>query len=338
MSTNLAELLSNVSVEAPMAYEKLRLFPLKLNRESGLRYLTLDDAAREKLVTVEETSAAGSVPTLRVRNDAKDRLLIVDGSTLIGAKQNRVVNLSLMLAPESVTEIPVSCVERGRWSMATPAFAAGGLSDKGLREKMCRGATDSLREKQEVSPDQGVVWGHVEEMLVACKAASPTRAYHAIHEKMARGLADCETHLPFPPQACGVAVEIDGALQGVDLFDKPKTLQQLWPRLVRSYFVSAVDRKLSGGAKRDVKEFLKHALASKQESYEPVGVGTTVRLTNAEGVGAALICEGKLVHLSLFANEAPTTIGEPAPNQIRENQTPPTRPNVTDRSWWRFWA
>src|SRR6266478_2538129 len=113
MSTNLAELLSNVSIEAPMGYGKLRLFPLKLEPKSDLQYLTLDDAVREKVVTIEEKSVAGSVPKLRVRNRAKDRLLIVDGSTLIGAKQNRVVNLSLMLAPDSLTEIPVSCVERG---------------------------------------------------------------------------------------------------------------------------------------------------------------------------------------------------------------------------------
>jgi hypothetical protein len=346
MSTNLAELLSSVTVEAPMQYQKLRLFPVKLNLKSDLHYLTLDDATREKLVAIEETSTAGSVPKLRVRNLAKDLLLIVDGSTLIGAKQNRVVNLSLMLAPESVTEIPVSCVEHGRWSMATPAFAQGDFTDKGLREKMCRGSTDSLREKHEVSPDQGVVWGHVEEMLGACKAASPTRAYHAIHEKMARDLADCDTHVPFPPHACGAAVEIDGALQGVDLFDKPNTLCQLWPRLVRGYFLSALNRKLSPGAKMDVREFLQHALASKQESYEPVGVGTTVRLTNAEAVGAALICEGKLVHLSLFAKE--TRGSEPPRSEPPRSEPPRTeqpvnqilqaRQNVPRRSWWRFWA
>ena len=72
---------------------------------------------------------------------------------------------------------------------------------------------------------------------------------------------------------------------------------------------------------------------------EPVGVGTTVRLTNAEAVGAALICEGKLVHLSLFAKETPRTAGgEPGPNPIQENQDPPTGPNVSGRSWWRSWA
>jgi hypothetical protein len=336
MSTNLAELLSNVSIEAPMGYGKLRLFPLKLEPESDLQYLTLDDAAKEKLVTIEETCAAGSVPKLRVRNDAKDRLLIVDGSTLVGAKQNRVVNLSLMLAPVSLTEIPVSCVERGRWSYATPSFAQGGFSDNVLREKMCRGANASLREKKEVSVDQGMVWADVEEKLLAFKAASPTGAYHAIHEKMERELMDCETHLPFPEHACGVAVEIDGTLRAVDLFDKPNTLRQFWPRLVKSYFVSALKGDVRSGSKADVKTFLEHAFGSKQESYEPVGIGTTIRLTNAEAVGAALVCEGKFVHLSLFAKE--THGSEPPRTQQPVNQILQARQNVPRRSWWRFWA
>jgi len=336
MSTNLSELMSNVSVEAPLSYQKLRLWPLRFNQKSDLQYLTLDDATREKLVEIEETSAAGSVPKLRVRNHAKDRLLIVDGSTLIGAKQNRVVNLSLMLAPESVTEIPVSCVERGRWSYANAGFALGGFSDNTLRGKMCRGATASLQEKEEVSVDQGEVWDDVEEKLLACKAASPTRDYHAIHEKMERELMDCETHLPFPEQACGVAVEIAGTLRAVDLFDKPNTLRQFWPRLVKSYSVSTLMGDVRSGSKVGVKAFLEHALASKQESYEPVGIGTTIRLTNAEAVGATLVCEGKFVHLSLFAKE--TRGGEPPRTEQPVNQIIQAKQNVSRRPWWKFWV
>jgi len=201
---------------------------------------------------------------------------------------------------------------------------------------MCRGATASLQEKEEVSIDQGEVWADVEERLLACKAVAPTRDYHAIHEKMERELMDCETHLPFPEHACGVAVEISGTLRAVDLFDKPDTLRQFWPRLVKSYSVSALMGDVRSGSKAGVKAFLEHALASKQESYEPVGIGTTIRLTNAEAMGAALVCEKKIVHLSIFAKE--TQGSEPLQTEQPVNQIIQTRPNIPRRSWWRFWA
>jgi hypothetical protein len=339
MSTNHCDFLSNISVDAPLGYQKLRLWPLRFNRESDLQYLTLDDAVREKQVAIEEVSAAGSVPSLLIRNLGNHLLLIVDGSTLVGAKQNRVVNLSMMLAPSSVTEIPVSCVERGRWSFQTPHFAPGCISDNGLRGKMCLGTTDSLRDKKKVAMDQGAVWGHVEGMLGAFKAASPTRAYHAIHEKMDRDLKDCETHLPFPEHACGVAVQIDGTVRAVDLFDKPSTLRQLWPRLVKSYYLSSLKNGFPSRSENDVKTFLKHAFASKQESYESVGIGTTMRLTNAEIAGAALICEDQLVHLSLFAKEKEKTHGsESAQTFHPQNQIHDAGQGVSRRAWWRFWA
>ena len=49
---------------------------------------------------------------------------ILDGEVLVGAKQNRVANLSIMLPPATDTVIPVSCVEACRWSYASDNFQA----------------------------------------------------------------------------------------------------------------------------------------------------------------------------------------------------------------------
>ena len=164
MTANLRELLSELALGTPTGYQKLRIVHLRLRNTSDLEYLTLDEASAA-LVTIEESSSSGSVPKLRVRNRAKGRVFIPDGSTLTGAKQNRVVNLSVLLAPESVTVIPVSCVERGRWSSLTRHCSPSGVSDSALRAMMCRGATDSLRKSGSIGIDQVAVWNYVEGML-----------------------------------------------------------------------------------------------------------------------------------------------------------------------------
>jgi hypothetical protein len=340
MIPNLGNLLSDLSVDEPVAWSRVRLHPLRLRSEGNLDYLTFGDGAAEGSVTVEETSASGSVPELRVRNRAKCRVFIPEGSTLIGAKQNRIVNLSVLLAPESVTLIPVSCVERGRWQMQTAHFAAGGFADSPLRAKMCKGATEGLKRVGKVQVSQGEVWSHVDDMLCCAGAASPTAAYHALYEKWEPELAEYQARLRLPESACGVAVEIDGALEAVDLFDKPSTLQKLWPRLASSYLFAALRAGTAEGQKTDVRDFLVRVLSSKGECYQPIGVGTTIRLTNAEAVGAALVCEGQLVHLSAFAD------GAPQPKTVRQpmQQAQITRPEGGSirveraRPWWRFWA
>lgn len=64
---------------------------------------------------VTEVSEAGSVPFLQVANGADRPLLLVDGEELIGAKQNRILNTTVLVAAHAEVTIPVSCVERGRW-------------------------------------------------------------------------------------------------------------------------------------------------------------------------------------------------------------------------------
>jgi hypothetical protein len=339
MTANLRELLSELSIEAPIGYQRLRIIPLRPEGTSGLEYLTFDDSLAA-LVTIEESSPSGSVPELRVRNRAKNRVFIPDGSTLTGAKQNRVVNLSIMVAPESVTLIPVSCVERGRWRLLSPQFAVGGFADSPLRAKMCRGATESLKRSGKVNVDQGEVWRHVDDMLQSAGTSSPTAAYHALYEKWQPDLSDCEARLRLPKNVSGVAVEIDGLLQALDLFDKSNTLHKLWPRLVRSYLLAALRPEMPQGKKTEVKGFLEHLLNSEGECYEPAGVGTTIRLTNNEAVGSALVCEGQLVHLSVFASADPKPAGsEPPPMAPREDcPASQSGQNNPRRPWWRFWA
>jgi ARG and Rhodanese-Phosphatase-superfamily-associated Protein domain len=77
--------------------------------------------------TVEEVSEGGSVPDLLVTNLGGSRVLFLEGEELRGAKRNRVLNTSVLVAAHSKTRIPVRCVEQGRWRYRSRHFVSDEL-------------------------------------------------------------------------------------------------------------------------------------------------------------------------------------------------------------------
>jgi hypothetical protein len=97
-------------------------------------YLLASEAIDAGVLTVTEVDEAGTVPELLAVNDADRPILLIDGEELQGAKQNRIVNTSVLLPPKSKKRIPVSCVEEGRWSQVSPTLRAGNYAPSSLRQ------------------------------------------------------------------------------------------------------------------------------------------------------------------------------------------------------------
>lgn len=97
------------------SHENLSIVPLLTDEDAEPRYLLMQDALQQGLLVIEEVSAGGSVNTIKATNTATLPVLLPDSEELVGAKQNRVLNVSILLAPQTTTLIPVTCVEQGRW-------------------------------------------------------------------------------------------------------------------------------------------------------------------------------------------------------------------------------
>ena len=61
-------------------------------------YVMLDQALKDGSCRIGEVSAEGHVPELLLTNDGERPVFLLDGEEVLGAKQNRIVNLSI-LAP-----------------------------------------------------------------------------------------------------------------------------------------------------------------------------------------------------------------------------------------------
>ena len=111
-----SDILAGISCGDAVSFGNMAVAPLVRNAEAaeGPEYLILREAFEAGFLQVSEVSESGSVPELVVRNTGKLPILILDGEELAGAKQNRVVNTSILVPPEAKIVVPVSCTESGR--------------------------------------------------------------------------------------------------------------------------------------------------------------------------------------------------------------------------------
>ena len=155
-----AKLLATILTGEPVTHGALAVIPLLAPNLDDPDWLTLEEAGDRARVT--EVSEAGSVPFLQVANGADRPLLLLDGEELIGAKQNRILNTTVLVAAHTEVTIPVSCVEQGRWGYRGRQFRPGDASLYAtLRARKAAHVSQSVRAGRGHRADQGEVWAHL---------------------------------------------------------------------------------------------------------------------------------------------------------------------------------
>jgi hypothetical protein len=305
MNAPLAELLRTVQVLEPRQDSGLQFFGLRWTAASPLSYHTLDEAMKEDSLEVTEVNESGSVPTLKVNNKADSPAFLMAGEQLIGAKQNRILNVSMMIPPATTLTVPVSCVEAGRWNLRSHKFASGGTMSHGKLRKMLSDQTQAgYHAGGTPVSDQGAVWGEVSRKLSAMGSTSPSQAFDQVYSDHGPRLDELVTRLA-PPEGChGVVFVVAGQIAGADLFDRPETLAKLWTKLVRAYALDAMEPTTSdvaGVATEEVSRWVHAAATATAESYPSPGLGSDLRLRSNALFGSALVVDEQPIHVELFA-------------------------------------
>ncbi len=126
-----------IRVDPPMCCEGISLFPLFSDRgvfpEGDSAFVLAAEAIAAGTCIVREVSEEGSVSELLVDNASDTPVLFLEGEVLRGAKQDRVLRSSVLVAGGGHTRVPVCCVERGRWEYAGRRFAPGSCCPPTMR-------------------------------------------------------------------------------------------------------------------------------------------------------------------------------------------------------------
>lgn len=299
---------AEIQVGRPVRFGALTIFPLSSEDNNPCEYMLSDEGMEAGTVTVSEVTQQGSVPELVVDNKSGQRVLFLEGEELRGAKQNRVLNLTVVVPAQSRLTIPVSCVEQGRWRRTSSFFAASKtVSPLRVRLTLKSSVLQALKEKRGHRSDQGKVWDEVRKQQAALDVSSSTFALADTYKKYEKQRVEAEAALRYVPEACGLAVALGPQLVSVDLFDKPATCAKVWGRLLSGLVLDALMEGAQAEAAPDPAQVTQLVAEMRSGAWEPsdtVGEGQEYRAEFNRKVGSALLLDGALVHGSVVGGFA----------------------------------
>ena len=329
--------LETVQPGEPVNFKSLTLFPLycstaegETTGETSSRFVLLQDAIATGTAKVTEVSDSGSVPDLKVTNTGTCPILILEGEIVVGGKQNRTVNITIIVPPKSDYVLPVTCVEQGRWSQEAE-FTADYYAPPALRSKKVQSAQWMMKSGGEARADQMEVWNEVAFVLDDLEAESKTTSLTDGFKSREDNLKEYEENLKLDENACGFVMTTGDTILGMDLFDAPQTLAAVWPRLSKAYFLQSLTRQKGEEDEppetepeemttEAITDFLKSLPESARIPDEASGTDIYIELANDDYVGTGTFHNGGLCHLAVFPKPPESTRsynmpGEQAPLQ-----------------------
>jgi hypothetical protein len=303
---------------APIQVDSLTLTPIvatAASREAGDEgLLVLDEAMAAKQVKIQEI-ADGNVNGLTFVNRAAHPVFVMAGEVIIGGKQDRIIGRNTVIPARTTQEVPVFCVEHGRWDGKTKEFTTA----KALAHGRLRGQASYAAQQD--------VWNEVSAKNKVRKTETASGTYRQVAQQQSDGtLSTMERQvdaalakLPATDRArmVGYAVALNGAVATVDLFGSPALFKKLETKLVRSYLTEAVDITATKDARppspADVKSFMADAdKAAEQKSYDTAAAATVIN-------SGAHASKAKVDYKRRAAADAKPSATAPATPTVYEN-------------------
>lgn len=307
----LKDFLDRVEIEDAIIYKNLRVFPINImERKQGYKLMTLTEALKESILEVRETDV---VANLKFINKSKDtKILIIEGEIVKGGRQNRVINVTMIIDESSESVVPTSCVEQHRWhyenggtafnmdAYVTPTLY-GNLS-KSTSSNMSSSSRSSHGSNILYNSNQSSLWGAADTFLCAAATHSDsgdfTKAYEVNEEK----INDYWNKLKSMFKDCAGLAAVIGKKLIFSIADSKEFFMPQFEKLLRSYVLEAL--VVEQTTKLSIEEVAKHLddlLTMKNELFDsPNKIGKIIKFSLDKATGSAFLYNDNIVHLSVI--------------------------------------
>lgn len=304
METIIKRRLEGIKFGDIQIHNHVAVIPMISANGSGPDYLTMKEAMEVHLLSVTEVTEGGTVPELKVINRAEKPVLLLDGEELAGAKQNRVLNTTILLKEKSETAIPVSCTEHGRWSYSSSHFEESGyIMSAKLRRVKNASVHENLKSAHSYQSDQGAIWDEIAVQAHMNKVTPVTGAMRDVLEAKQEDMDAFLEHFPAVTDQNGLLVMVNGEVVGLDMVSRTPAFGTLHPKLIRSYVMDALTENPAKGKEASRKKadaFLNKILQCGEHTFDSVGYGHDYRYEGKKIVGSALVHENTVIHMAFF--------------------------------------
>jgi hypothetical protein len=235
--------------------------------------------AAELGAVVKELDSGAAVRALLVDNRTDLPLLVYEGEEVLGAQQNRTFDVP---AGERL-EVPVSCVEQGRWDSRRHREAfrpSPQAADPSLR-RLKRATANAIGR-----PDQGEVWQEVGTRLAGHGVDSASAAMSDLDERRRGDLDKLGRAVRHVEGQVGAVACVSGRPTALDLVSRADVLVALLPPLAQGYALDALGSAEHGPDPETADDFLRAALAAPrvERPVPPAGSGVA-ELSRSERPG-----------------------------------------------------
>ena len=299
--------LMDVSLGKPMSYRGITVVPLFLPWSEDFRYLGLSRALEQKTLKVTEMSLEGVVPKLMVENSGHLPILLMDGEELVGIKQNRALNTSVMVPSRTQIPIPVSCVEQGRWTyLGSGPTNSDNMLERTLRTRQMDAVNRNLESNGTFRSDQDDIWYGLHQLIYKAGTYSARGAMRDVYRQKRIKLNRYCRAFPVQPGQQGLLVLHKNRPLGLDILSRPEVYRQAHSKLVKSYVLDSLLEKPRRAISRDrataiAGEFLTQATEAKPKRFNSPGLGSVMQADASGMIGSVLIHEEAPIHATFLA-------------------------------------
>jgi hypothetical protein len=319
---------------------RVRVYPIDLaaDPESAKRDHVLLRSALADGATVKEVGQ-GSVPELELENPLPTRVLGIEGEVLSGCRQNRLLNTWLMVAARSTVRIPVSCVERGRWSFRTQHMnPAGRVAPRRVRYR----AKEAVRSAKLAGAlawptNQSEVWAEIDgvQQEFGFRAPGDDLVGASEHYEQHEHVAKLRTKLGHGLKgSAGYALALDGRFESVELFGHTEDFAEMAesyiaPLAAEVSMVGYVDdAERAGFHDEQLVPTLHAALDMQTAAFQGVALGVDLRAGAPHDWSLSALVEGGQVR-TLSALRRPGSSAPHAPRTRTRTRRPHHQPTST---------
>jgi len=286
-------------LSGPVFLRNLVVYPIQTNNRYSHRDDTFD---KLNLFTIDEVvvSKRGEflehdkpdITEVIFDNKSDFPVVMLDGEEITGSLQNRIVTQSNLVEAMTSKDIPVVCVEEGRWE-EIGGFKTGYCSYPGIRTILSKSRHKKINTQQ-------IIWKEINRKLTVTRTQSATSSMHDIYdnlkEEVVRYVEDFQS---FNHNTVGFIGIAGNRILGCDFFQSPEIYGKFEHKLLRSYALDAIEYQKIRGNHPDAEKFLDSILDVLRKKR--VGKTTSnIKIKDHGFFGQALVYHDDIIHLSAF--------------------------------------